>query len=293
MLRDYGADRDSTSTALTTGPPRKFQVVPYASSRLEATVLSPRATDLPPWTYDRYGGDPTKRHPLGVSQHTPKLPAPDTENHMYTSGQRHRPPAVPNDPHPHLERGPCTKEGSTWSKLPRQPEPPQNKIVPNPPMKSDPNPMSPPSPMNPDMNFPIGPPPTRTQISNTCPRTQALCIPSLQLMGTPPHVSYIPKKPTEPHPQSACSTHSPAPSTPNTSCPHHTVRRDSKATQAPAHRRNRADTIKHRAHNGTSDPTPRWDKLTQQEASSKHSGSASPTTAPQPHKGTTSLPLQQ
>ncbi|MED6254731.1 hypothetical protein ATANTOWER_032382 [Ataeniobius toweri] len=36
-----------------------------------------------------------------------------------------RPPAptpVPNDPHPHAKRGSCTKEGSTWSKLARQPE---------------------------------------------------------------------------------------------------------------------------------------------------------------------------
>ncbi|MED6252900.1 hypothetical protein ATANTOWER_018985, partial [Ataeniobius toweri] len=36
-------------------------------------------------------------------------------------------------------------------------------------------------------------------------------------------------------------------------------------TPAPAHRRNRADTIKHCAHNGTPDPTPRWDKRTRQE----------------------------
>ncbi|KAK5615162.1 hypothetical protein CRENBAI_004960, partial [Crenichthys baileyi] len=33
------------------------------------------------------------RQPPGVSQHTPKHPAPDTENHKYTSGQRLQQPA--------------------------------------------------------------------------------------------------------------------------------------------------------------------------------------------------------
>ncbi|MED6256169.1 hypothetical protein ATANTOWER_021215 [Ataeniobius toweri] len=33
------------------------------------------------------------KQPPGVSQHTPKHPAPDTENHKYTSGQRLQPPA--------------------------------------------------------------------------------------------------------------------------------------------------------------------------------------------------------
>ncbi|KAK5622497.1 hypothetical protein CRENBAI_002672 [Crenichthys baileyi] len=65
--------------------------------------------------------------------------------------------------------------------------------------------------------------------------------------------------------------HTQAPSTPTASYPHHTVRRDSKAralrnaVPAPAHRRNRADTVEHRAHNRAPDPTPRRDKLTQQE----------------------------
>ncbi|KAK5617306.1 hypothetical protein CRENBAI_008004 [Crenichthys baileyi] len=67
------------------------------------------------------------------------------------------------------------------------------------------------------------------------------------------------------------STHSPAPSTPTSSHPHNTARRNSKpraphnAVPAPAHRRNRADTIEHRAHNGALDPTPRRDRLTRQE----------------------------
>ncbi|KAK5598901.1 hypothetical protein CRENBAI_002110 [Crenichthys baileyi] len=37
---------------------------------------------------------------------------------------------VLNDPHPYPESVPCTKEGSTSSKLARHPEPPPNKIVP-------------------------------------------------------------------------------------------------------------------------------------------------------------------
>ncbi|MEQ2294081.1 Mitogen-activated protein kinase kinase kinase kinase 5, partial [Ameca splendens] len=88
-------------------------------------------------------------------------------------------------------------------------------------------------------------------------------------MGTTPQVSFIPKKQTKHHPRSPSSTHSPAPSTPGPSRLHHTVRRDGKAraphntTLASGH--NRADTNEHRAHNGTLDPTPRWDKLTRQE----------------------------
>ncbi|MED6269260.1 hypothetical protein CHARACLAT_031370, partial [Characodon lateralis] len=90
-------------------------------------------------------------------------------------------------------------------------------------------------------------------------------------MGTPPHVSFIPEILTKRHPHSASSTHSPAPSTPTASCPHHTARHDSKAralrnaTPAPGPRRNRADTIEHRTHNGTPNPTLRWEELTRPE----------------------------
>ncbi|KAK5598648.1 hypothetical protein CRENBAI_006617 [Crenichthys baileyi] len=89
-------------------------------------------------------------------------------------------------------------------------------------------------------------------------------------MGTPPQVSFISEKPMKQHPHSASSTHSPALSTPSPSCPHHTGCHNGKARaphNAPAlvHRHNRADTIEHRAHNRTPDPTPRRDKLTRQE----------------------------
>ncbi|MEQ2285710.1 hypothetical protein AMECASPLE_034777 [Ameca splendens] len=110
-------------------------------------------------------------------------------------------------------------------------------------------------------------------------------------MGTPPHVSFIPEMLTKRHPHSASSTHSPAPSTPTASCLHHTARHNSKAralhnaTPAPGPRRNRADTIEHRTHNGTPARGPL--------ASGKHSGPASPTTPPQPHRHTTSLQLQR
>ncbi|MEQ2289722.1 hypothetical protein AMECASPLE_036104 [Ameca splendens] len=42
------------------------------------------------------------------------------------------PNPVPNNPHPPPERGLCTKEGSTWLKPARQPEPPQDIAVPTP-----------------------------------------------------------------------------------------------------------------------------------------------------------------
>ncbi|MEQ2288624.1 hypothetical protein AMECASPLE_024592 [Ameca splendens] len=72
-------------------------------------------------------------------------------------------------------------------------------------------------------------------------------------------------------PEKPVKTHSPTPSTPVASCTHHTAHHDSKAraphnaTPASAHKRSRADTSKHHAHNRPLDPTPRWDKLTQQE----------------------------
>ncbi|MED6272163.1 hypothetical protein CHARACLAT_027400 [Characodon lateralis] len=50
----------------------------------------------------------------GDRQTTPGQPGPMPET------ERPRVPApntVPNDPHPYPERGPCKKEGSTWSKL--------------------------------------------------------------------------------------------------------------------------------------------------------------------------------
>ncbi|MEQ2316677.1 hypothetical protein AMECASPLE_034978 [Ameca splendens] len=39
---------------------------------------------------------------------------------------------TPNDPCPHPENGAQTKEGSTWSKRARQPDPAQDETVPNP-----------------------------------------------------------------------------------------------------------------------------------------------------------------
>ncbi|KAK5617972.1 hypothetical protein CRENBAI_023972 [Crenichthys baileyi] len=38
------------------------------------------------------------KQPPRVTRHTPKHPAPDTENHKYTSGQRHQPPAGATSP---------------------------------------------------------------------------------------------------------------------------------------------------------------------------------------------------
>ncbi|MEQ2261496.1 hypothetical protein XENORESO_011170 [Xenotaenia resolanae] len=60
--------------------------------------MDPETQD--PGTYHSPSRGPTEpngpgpgKQPPGVSQHTPKLPAPDTENHKYPSGQRHQPPA--------------------------------------------------------------------------------------------------------------------------------------------------------------------------------------------------------
>ncbi|MEQ2240549.1 hypothetical protein ILYODFUR_016178 [Ilyodon furcidens] len=110
-------------------------------------------------------------------------------------------------------------------------------------------------------------------------------------MGTLPQETFIPEKPTKQHQHSASSTHSPAPSTPTASRPHHTARRGSKAraprkaAPTPTHRHNRADTVKHRVHNGTPDPTPRRDKLTRQEVPGQRQ--ALETGVPHPAPGTT------
>ncbi|MEQ2312268.1 hypothetical protein AMECASPLE_029168 [Ameca splendens] len=67
------------------------------------------------------GGGPLPSWGRG-RQTAPVLPRPRPSS---------RPPApnpVPNKPHPPPERGLCTKEGSTWPKATRQPEPPQEKV---------------------------------------------------------------------------------------------------------------------------------------------------------------------
>ncbi|MED6241675.1 hypothetical protein ATANTOWER_023645, partial [Ataeniobius toweri] len=55
----------------------------------------PSTPDITPQAEARQspgGPGPGKQTP-GVSRHTPKHPAPETENQQYTSGQRHQPPA--------------------------------------------------------------------------------------------------------------------------------------------------------------------------------------------------------
>ncbi|KAK5604868.1 hypothetical protein CRENBAI_008126 [Crenichthys baileyi] len=102
-----------------------------------------------------------------------------------------------------------------------------------------------------------------TDIEHMLPNPNAMNPRPPQCIGTLPQESFIPEKPTEHHPHSGSSTHSPAPSNPTASCPHHTARHDSKArapcnaTPAPAHRRNRADTVEHLASIRTPNPTPR------------------------------------
>ncbi|MEQ2253524.1 hypothetical protein ILYODFUR_033049, partial [Ilyodon furcidens] len=62
-------------------------------SRSSHGPRDPRLRDisLPKQRPDRAHGSRPGKQPPGVSQHTPKHPAPDTENHKYTSGQRCQP----------------------------------------------------------------------------------------------------------------------------------------------------------------------------------------------------------
>ncbi|MED6268716.1 hypothetical protein CHARACLAT_025213 [Characodon lateralis] len=74
----------------------------------------------------------------GKDRQTTPAPAQTSAGTTQTRATRSQTPSptpltptpVPNDPHPHPKRGPCTKEGSTWSKRARQPEPPQDETVP-------------------------------------------------------------------------------------------------------------------------------------------------------------------
>ncbi|KAK5613513.1 hypothetical protein CRENBAI_020598 [Crenichthys baileyi] len=104
------------------------------------------------------------------------------------------------------------------------------------------------------MNFPTGPLPTRTQISNTCPQTQTPLIPSPQ--GHTPTDELHPQKADEDNPHSASSTHGPAPSTPATSCPppHSMPRRQGPRPQAQQSRHHRAP------YSHTDPPTPHQDR---------------------------------
>ncbi|KAK5609581.1 hypothetical protein CRENBAI_004454 [Crenichthys baileyi] len=74
------------------------QAPPAAVHARADPAMDPETQD--PGTHHPQGRGPTEpkgpgpgRQPPGVSQHTPKHPAPDTENHKYTSGQRLQPPA--------------------------------------------------------------------------------------------------------------------------------------------------------------------------------------------------------
>ncbi|MEQ2236099.1 hypothetical protein ILYODFUR_008997 [Ilyodon furcidens] len=115
-------------------------------------------------------------------------------------------------------------------------------------------------------------------------------IPSPQHRGTPPQMSSIPEKPkTTPH-TARLQVPPPHPG------PHHTARRDGNARAPRNATPARADTTEHRAHNGTPDPTLRWDKLTQQEVPGQQQASRGWRPPPhplQPHKHTTSPPLQR
>ncbi|MEQ2257783.1 hypothetical protein ILYODFUR_038293 [Ilyodon furcidens] len=74
------------------------QALPAAVHAQADPAMDPEAED--PGTHhppsrrptEPRGPGPGKQLP-GVSQHTPKHLAPDTENHKYTSGQRLQPPA--------------------------------------------------------------------------------------------------------------------------------------------------------------------------------------------------------
>ncbi|MEQ2305585.1 hypothetical protein AMECASPLE_039323 [Ameca splendens] len=137
--------------------------------------------------------------------------------------------------------------------LPIQRSPPIRAVpecnTPNTLMNSDPNPTNLQSPMNSNVNFPTAPPPTRTQIWNTCSRTQTP-FPSPQ--GHNPRGEIHARKVDE----DTSIQRNPR------SLPHGaTARARRNATPASACKRSRADTIAPHTHTGPADHTPRRDQL--------------------------------
>ncbi|MEQ2267348.1 hypothetical protein XENORESO_004754, partial [Xenotaenia resolanae] len=76
------------------------QAPPAAVYTQADPAMDPETRDPGTYHFPRRGpteprGPGPGKQPPGVSQHTPKHPAPDTENHKYTGRQRHQPPAGP------------------------------------------------------------------------------------------------------------------------------------------------------------------------------------------------------
>ncbi|MEQ2309075.1 hypothetical protein AMECASPLE_034942 [Ameca splendens] len=99
----YSAEAPGSCSDEPTGPPAAVY------TRADP-AMDPETRDS--WTYHSPNRGPTEprgpgpsKQPPGVSQHTPKHPAPDSKNHKYTGGQRRQPPAgcmARRKYHPHL-----------------------------------------------------------------------------------------------------------------------------------------------------------------------------------------------
>ncbi|MEQ2313359.1 hypothetical protein AMECASPLE_001195 [Ameca splendens] len=109
----------------------------YTHSHSPYTLYTPRSRyryprgAIAPWIQEVF---PSFR---GEDRQTVPAAAQTSAGTARTQQPRHRPrpPAltpVPNDPGPHPEREPLTKEGPTWSKRARQPELSQDETVPTP-----------------------------------------------------------------------------------------------------------------------------------------------------------------
>ncbi|MEQ2256674.1 hypothetical protein ILYODFUR_026456 [Ilyodon furcidens] len=86
------------------------QALPAAVYARADPAMDPEIRD--PGTYHAPSRGPTEprcpgsgKQPPGVSQHTPKHPAPDTKNHKYTGGQRYQ-PLWRGGNRPHIRWGP-------------------------------------------------------------------------------------------------------------------------------------------------------------------------------------------
>ncbi|MEQ2186960.1 hypothetical protein GOODEAATRI_034201 [Goodea atripinnis] len=96
---------------------------PHAYSQVQVLISQrgnqPQTQEVVPFPAGVETGRPPQHQPRLVSA----LPEPE---------QPGPGPPAPNDHHPRPERGPSTKERSTWTKLARQPELPPEETVPIP-----------------------------------------------------------------------------------------------------------------------------------------------------------------
>ncbi|MEQ2220911.1 hypothetical protein ILYODFUR_010414 [Ilyodon furcidens] len=91
--RSRGESQGNHPAATVQKPQGAAAVYAPADPAMDPETRDPRAYHSPSRAPAEPRGPGPGKQPPRVSQHTPKHPAPDTEKHKYTGGQRYQPPA--------------------------------------------------------------------------------------------------------------------------------------------------------------------------------------------------------